>query len=142
MSHKADIAKLEVVVAKMVEDTLAVGKTVGMFDQRILLNSMHVSSLKIRHLHDEISDIFTYTSFCEKYGKWETGEYESHVRYLVRLSAPGQQLFSDAAHYLTFEEAAKVSGTPKTETVELPKGVSVEQAQQALAALATQNAAQ
>lgn len=125
--NNVDMHKLEAAVIKMIEETLADGKDVCLFNQHSLLLSMQVSSLKSRHMHTEISDMLSGASICNKYGIWATGEHESDVRYMVRLAKPKQGIESVSYHAIHTPQ-------PRTDrknqfTLEVPKGISEEQAQ-------------
>lgn len=130
MTSQADLKKLETAVAAMIEETVAAGKTLCLFDQHKLLLSLRVSSLKIRHVHAEIHDVLSGRAFCSKYGEWVTGERESDSRYLVRLVARRQPV-EETMHFITHATPPREERM-RSYTLEVPKGISEEQAQQLL----------
>lgn len=129
MTTQSDLVKLEAAVIAMIEETVAAGKTVCMFNQSKLLQSLHVSSLKIRHISSEISEILAGAYISNTYGTWETGEYESDMRYLVRLAERNQ--LADVAHYVE-HKAVPREARRRACTLEVPKGISADKAQQLL----------
>ena len=130
MTTNTDMIKLENAAIKLIEETLASGKTLCLFDQHKLLLSLQVSSLKIRHMHSELSDVLSGTAICRKYGQWATGEHESDVHYLVRLCEPKQSV-EELALYIE-HKAPERAARRRVYQLEVPKEISADQAQKFL----------
>lgn len=127
MTNNADMTKLSNAAIKMIEETLASGKTMCLFDQHKLLASLRVATLKIRHMHSELSDILTGSVICRKYGEWVTGEHESDVRYLVRLTEPKQDI-TEVSVFIKHDAPPRAE-RPRVFSLEVPRGITEEQAQ-------------
>lgn len=128
MSTSHDNTKLYNAVIKMIDETLEAGKTLCMFNQSSLLSSLQVSQLKLRYVHSEISDILCGRLICTSRGMWVTGEYESDIRFLVRLAGPKEEATELA--YNAVHKAASRADRLVSYMLDVPKGISEEQAQQ------------